>query len=137
MEYKLDKYFTQSGYSIDSPPTTPTDDQGSLSFPFPSLFFHTLGIMHVLSMGEGYQLYIRMFYICALYVLYLCLCFIFSIMFAYLHYLFHSFCSYIYNSSHPYQSFQFLMLNWQKLKFHVVYVISLCFYLFLLFLKSN
>ena len=26
MEYKLDKYFAQSGYSIDSPPTTPTDD---------------------------------------------------------------------------------------------------------------
>ena len=26
MEYKLDKYFTQSGLSIDSPPTTPTND---------------------------------------------------------------------------------------------------------------
>ena len=26
MEYKLDKYFAQSGYSIDSPPTTLTDD---------------------------------------------------------------------------------------------------------------
>ena len=26
MEYKLNKYFAQSGYSIDSPPTTPTDD---------------------------------------------------------------------------------------------------------------
>ena len=26
MEYKLNKYFAQSGLSIDSPPTTPTDD---------------------------------------------------------------------------------------------------------------
>ena len=26
MEYKLDKYFAQSGLSIDSPPTTPIDD---------------------------------------------------------------------------------------------------------------
>ena len=26
MEYKLEKYFDQSGLSIDSPPTTPTDD---------------------------------------------------------------------------------------------------------------
>ena len=26
MEYKLEKYFAQSGLSIDSPPTTPTDD---------------------------------------------------------------------------------------------------------------
>ena len=26
MEYKLDKYFAQRGYLIDSPPTTPTDD---------------------------------------------------------------------------------------------------------------
>ena len=79
MEHKLDNYFAQSGYSIDSPPTTPTDDQGSLSFPFPSLFFHTLGKMHVLSMGEGYQLYIRMFYVyvCFMFVLcvfYICVC---------------------------------------------------------------
>ena len=26
MEYKLNKYFAQSGLSIDSPPTSPTDD---------------------------------------------------------------------------------------------------------------
>ena len=26
MEYKLDKYFAQSGLPIDSPPTSPTDD---------------------------------------------------------------------------------------------------------------
>ena len=26
MEYKLNKYFVQSGLSIDSPPSTPTDD---------------------------------------------------------------------------------------------------------------
>ena len=26
MEYKLNRYFAQSGYSIKSPPTTPTDD---------------------------------------------------------------------------------------------------------------
>ena len=55
MEYKLDKYFTQSGYSIDSPPTTPTDDSESFSFPFPSLFFHTLGTMHAFKCGGRHR----------------------------------------------------------------------------------
>ena len=26
MEYKLNKYFIYTGFSVDSPPTTPTDD---------------------------------------------------------------------------------------------------------------
>ena len=26
MEYKLNRYFIQTGYSIESPPTTPSDD---------------------------------------------------------------------------------------------------------------
>ena len=56
IEYKLDKYFAQSGLPIDSPPTSQTDDYGSFSILSLVFLFHTLGTMNVLSVGEGIEL---------------------------------------------------------------------------------
>ena len=55
MEYKLDKYFAQSGLSIDSPPTTPTDDKRSFSILSLIFLFHTLGTMHVFKCGGRHR----------------------------------------------------------------------------------
>ena len=53
MEYKLNRYFAQSGYSIESPPTTPTDDWGSISILSLTFFYLHWGKCMLLSVGEG------------------------------------------------------------------------------------
>ena len=54
MKYKLNRYFAQSGYSIESPPTTPPDDWGSFSILSLTFFSLHWGQCMLLSVGKGY-----------------------------------------------------------------------------------
>ena len=53
MEYKLNHYFIYTGFSVDSPPTTPTDDWGSFSYPYPCFILFSLRTMLIFKCGGG------------------------------------------------------------------------------------